>query len=595
MMKPAAAALLLLFSTSAFAAGSSGHPAAAALLDTGATAGKESSRLELLTLRRTFQTIGIPADVISDSQRLSDYRVVFTAGELINASVNPDLANALYDFVEGGGTLISAGEVGNLLYPLFGLTGQSPSQRRYRLSFSGSDPSTAFMDHPNERTISLGNGASHFYDDVIWSHGASLAAGASALGTFEDGTAGLSIFRYGRGKAYLLGVTYTDSILVPQLGNSYNAERQYVNGVEPSADVIMLILKGICGQVITPLVSLATIPYARPLGLVLSHDVDAQSSFLDSLKFADLEAKYGARSTFFITTKYFTDETDIGYFYVPENLAAVRELRKRGWDVGSHTVSHLTTLADAPEGDPTVTRKTYDPPNHLTVWGEARVSKELLDREVPGPRTIDYRSGDLAFPRSLIRILQGCGYQYDSTYSSNAVLTAFPYFAFEDQDLGSKESSVVEIPVTFDDSQGYLTPSNAITVAQGWLNVIETISHYGGLPVLLMHPSDTRTKTYKLAAQELLMKGVATQGGWMGDLAAAGRFWRDRAAVHFSTRIDGGSLEIRLDVPGAELDPAIGFEISGGVQRVSVLDSRGTALDYTVVSRDGKLYAGKNQ
>jgi peptidoglycan/xylan/chitin deacetylase (PgdA/CDA1 family) len=594
----AAAALFLLVSTAvapaAFAAGPGAPSTRIALLDAGAAAGKASSRLELLTLRRIFSTIGVPADVLSDVQRLSDYQVVFTAGELVNTAVTPDLSNGLFDFVEGGGTLVSAGEVGNLLYPLFALTRQAPSRKRYRLGFVTSDPLTAFMDHPNERTISLGNGAGHFFDDVIWSHGASLAPGASAVGSFEDGSVGLSVFPFGRGKAYLLGLSYTNAVLLPQIGGSYNAERQYVNGVEPSADVVMLILKAICGQAVSPLVSLSTVPYASPVGLVLSHDVDAQSSFLDSLKFADLEAKYGVKSTFFITTKYFTDESDIGYFTVPENLAAVRELRRRGWEVGSHTVSHLTKLADAPEGDPGVTQKTYDPPAHLTVWGEARVSKELLDREVPGPRTMAYRSGDLAFPRALIRVLEGSGYSYDSTYSSNAVLTAFPYVAFEDQDLGSRESSVLEIPVTFDDSQGYLTPANASAVAGDWLDVIRTIARYGGLPVLLMHPSDTRTKTYKLQAQELIMKAVAGQGGWMGDLSTAGKFWRSRAAVHFTAEAGtGGSLVIRVDARREDLDPAIGFEVTGAVRSVTVVDRDGKTLPYAVVSRGGKLYAGR--
>lgn len=571
---------------------------AIALLDAGAAAGGKSSGIELTALRRIFQTIGVPADVISDPRLLPDYKAVFTAGALVNTRISPDLLNAFFDYVEGGGTLVSAGEVGNLLYPLFGLSAQAPSRRRYRLSFRGSDPSIAFMDHPNEKTISLGNGADHYFDDVVWSHGATLApaastGGASAIGTFEDGTVGFSVFPYGRGKAWLLGVSYTDSVLVPQLGASYNAERQYVNGVEPSADVIMLILKGISAQAVTPLVSLATIPYARPLGLVLSHDVDAQSSFVDSLKFAALEEKYGVKSTFFITTKYFTDDTDIGYFTVPANLAAVRELRRRGWDVGSHTVSHLTKLAAAPEGDPDVTQKTYDPPVHLTVWGEARVSKEMLDRDVPGPRTISYRSGDLAFPRALIRILERCGYLYDSTYSANAVLTAFPYVPFEDQDLGSKESSLVEIPVMFDDSQGYLTPGNARKVAAQWMDVVQTIGRYGGLAVLLMHPSDTRTRTYKLETQEAMMKAVAAQGGWMGDLSAAGRFWRSRAAVRFSTRVEGSALTIRVDGSGKDLDPAVGFEISGNVSRVTVVDGAGAALGYTVVSRNGRRYASR--
>ena len=89
----------------------------------------------------------------------------------------------------------------------------------------------------------------------------------------------------------------------------------------------------------------------------------------------------------------------------------------------------------------------------------------------------------------------------------------------------------MEIPVTLDDSQGYLTPDNGAGVVKGWLEVMGESARYGGLTVLLMHPSDTRTKTYKLQAQESLMRVVSAQGGWMGNLSEVGRFWRSRAAL----------------------------------------------------------------
>jgi len=329
---------------------------------------------------------------------------------------------------------------------------------------------------------------------------------------------------------------------------------------------------------------------------VLTHDVDAQSSFLDSLKFAALEEKYGAKSTFFVTAKYFKDASDIDYFNVKANADAVRELARRGWEVGSHTVSHSVELASAPEGDPKVTRKTYDPSAHLTVQGEVRVSKEVLDREIPGQRTIAYRSGDLAFPRSLIRVLQGAGYDYDSTYSANSVLTSFPYMAFEDQDMGSRESGVVEIPVTLDDSQGYLTPETVEKVVRQWVDVVDANARYGGLTVLLMHPSDTRTKTYKLEAQEKLMRAVASRGGWMGDLSTVGRFWRNRAALRFTVETGADEvLVIRLDRKGQAVDPAIGFEVAGSVSRVVVLDSQGTTIDFTAEQRNGRLSLGQRR
>ena len=431
-----------------------------ALLDVAAAAGQKSDGVELLALRRIFSTLGVRAEVLTAAGPLDGYSVVFTAGTLLNAGAASGLSNALYDYVEAGGVLVYAGEAGSAMYPLFGVASRAAGRSRLRLAFSGQDPALALLAHPRLLEISLGNGQPPFFKEVIWTHGASLAAGATALGLFEDGSVGFSVHPYGRGRAYLLGVSYTESVLLPQVGGSYNAERQYVNGIEPSADAILLLLKAIWAHAAGPAVCLATAPYALPTALILTHDVDAQTSFVDSLKFAALEKKYGVRSTFFVNTKYFTDENDIDYFNLPENLEAVRQLGRLGWDVGSHTVAHSRKLASAPEGQPTVTRKGYDPLRGLTVWGEVKVSKELLDAELGGRAAIAYRSGDLAFPRSLIRVLQAAGYLYDSTYSANAALSAFPFLAFEEQRVGARESTVVEIPVTLDDSQGFLTAAS---------------------------------------------------------------------------------------------------------------------------------------
>jgi peptidoglycan/xylan/chitin deacetylase (PgdA/CDA1 family) len=593
-----AAAVLALFGTVPVAAQQKGPSvtetstgAKVALLGVPAAAGQQSNGIELLALRRIFSALGIPCDVLSSAGALDAYRVVFTAGALSNSRLVAGLANDLYDYVEGGGVLVSAGEVGSDLYPLFGVEKQVPSRKRFRLSFAGQDPSLSYLTHPRQLTISLGNGQPPFYDEVIWSHGACLAAEATALGLFEDGTAAFSVHPYGRGKAYLLGLSYIEAVLLPQVGGSFNAQRQYVNGIEPSVDSIMLLLKAIWASNDVPSVCLASIPYALTTALVLTHDVDAQTSFVDSLKFAALEKSYGAKSTFFVTTKTFTDASDIGYFNVPENVEALRELKSQGWDIGSHTVSHSLQLASAPDGDPAVTRKTYDPRSRLTVWGEVKVSKELLDETIAGQNTIAYRSGDLAFPRSLIRLLQGCGYRYDSTYSANAVLSAFPFVALEDQAVDARESRVVEIPLTLDDSQDFLTAENVPTAVQKWTEVLRANARYGGITVLLMHPSDTRTQTYKLQAQEGLMKELVAMGGWMGDLSAFGKFWTSRAALRFSTRCgSGGALVIQVEAREADLDPSLGFEVGGHAGNIIVTDSQGRPLDFTVVTRNGRLY-----
>jgi peptidoglycan/xylan/chitin deacetylase (PgdA/CDA1 family) len=569
-----------------------------ALLDLVAACGQPSDGVELRALARMFSTLGIRAEVLSAAgapQALDAYRVVFAAGALRNAEAASGLANALYDYVEAGGVLVYAGEAGSVLYPLFGVTGRSASRSRLRLTFSGQDTALSLLAHPRLREISLGNGQPPFFKEVIWSHGAALDAGACALGRFEDGSVGFSVNVYGRGRAYLLGLSYTESVLLPQTGGSYNAERQYVNGIEPSADALLLLLKAVWANAVSPAVCLATAPYARPTALLLTHDVDAQTSFVDSLKFAGLEKKYGVKSTFFINTKTFSDEMDIDYFNVPENREAVRQLGRLGWDVGSHTVAHSRKLASAPEGQPGVTRRSYDPRRGLTVWGEVKVSKELLDAELPGRATVAYRSGELAFPPSLIRILQAAGYLYDSTYSANAVLTAFPFLALEEQHVRARESAVVEIPVTLDDSQGFLTPATLPGAVQKWTEVLRANARYGGITVLLIHPSDTRTQDFKLRAQESLMQEAVRLGAWMGDLSTFGRFWARRAALEFAAGLAAdGTLEIRVAVREADLEPALGFEVGGFTGTVRVVDSQGRLLDFSATTREGRVYLARS-
>jgi len=568
----------------------------AGLLDVGAVTGEPPGTIEFRALRRIFDILGIPYDILTDTKNLDNYRVIYTAGLLTNNKLSADLMNVLYDYVEFGGTLVSAGETGNKLYPLFGILGHTASRKRYRMSFIGEDSSMRYIDHPREKTISLGNGEGHFYDEVIWSHGYTPST-ATVLAIFNDHTAGFLKNRYERGAAYLLGLSYSESVLLPQIGNDYEAQRKYVNSFEPSADVIMLLLKSIYESRYAPYVYFSTIPYARPTALILSHDVDAQTSFVDSLKFADIEQKYGAKSTFFENTKYFTDWMDIGYYNIKENVDSIRELKRRGWDIGSHTVSHYKKFASVEEGDPNVTFETYDPKHKKTVQGEVRVSKELLDRDIPGQYTLSFRAGDLEFPEILIRVLEQAGYKYDSTFSANDVLSAFPFYALKERRSDSKESSIIEIPVTLDDSMGYLKPGTVDKAVKTWFDIVNRHMDNEAITVLLIHPSDTRTKTYKLEAQEKLMKKVSQLGGWMGDLTTFGKFWRDRHNTKLELFRDAnGTLVIKLNKTADCLNPAVGFVVGNTKsKRVVVQDRADKALHYTLRQQNNKLYLGGSE
>jgi len=547
-----------------------------------------SSKLEFLGLQRIFEIQGIPYRVINQTDELSSFPTIFTAGSMMDTNLDPNMSNALYNYVEGGGVLISAEKIGKQLYPLFGISHAIPSRKRYRLSFSGTDPALRYINRPQEQTISLGNGEAHFYDKVIWTHGYQLSAEANPLAVFDDKTVGFSTLRYGRGKAYLMGMSYTDMILIPQIGNDFEAQRQYVNSFEPSSDVIMLILRAIYEANTRPYVYLSPIPHAKPTALIITHDVDAQTSFVDSLKYADLERQYGVTSTFFETTKTFVDEMDIDYYNIEANKNAIRTLKREGWDIGSHTVSHARNFADIPEGSLDESLENYQPEKNKTVYGELKVSKELLDRDIPGQRTISFRAGDLAFPRGLIRMLEDSGYLYDSTFSANDVLTAFPFFAFKDRLLGSDVSSIIEIPVTLDDALEFLTESTLNQAVTKWKEVATANMENSGITVLLVHPSDTREKNYKLVAQEQLMKYMLHLDSWMGDLTAFGDFLRSRHQVDFSVFRDQKD-QLIIQVNSSHLDPMIGFivgNIPKGEPSILVQNKKSKELSYRTVKEN---------
>jgi hypothetical protein len=160
--------------------------------------------------------------------------------------------------------------------------------------------------------------------------------------------------------------------------------------------------------------------------------------------------------------------------------------------------------------------------------------------------------------------------------------------------VDARESTVVEIPVTLDDSQGFLTAASLPGAVRKWTEVLRANARYGGITVLLIHPSDTRTQDFKLRAQESLLKEAAALGAWTGDLSAFGGFWARRAALEFSAALaEDGALQIRVGAPDADLDPALGFEVGGFTGNIRVLDSQDKPLDFAATARDGKLYLAR--
>lgn len=537
--------------------------------------------------------VGLPYTFVDDPDGLGRFPVVVLAAGPGNADLDPAWREALYAYVENGGVLVSPAIVGSDLYPLFGIDSVSSARDRMRLSFAGDDPALAYIDHPREQTISLGNGEFVVYDEVVWSHGAEIDPFATPLGRFPDDTVGFSVNYYGSGVAYYLGLSFVETVLLPQAGGDYEAQREFVNAVEPSADVIMLLVKAIYEAYFDLPVYVGIVPLGRPTALILTHDVDAQDSFVDSLKFARLAQEFGTTSTFFETTKYFIDNADIAYYSAPGNLEAIRELARMGFDIGSHTVTHSYEFDEASPGSPDVTLETYRPLEELTINGEVRVSKQLLDRDLAGQDTITFRSGYLAFPTELIGVLEDTGYRYDSSFSANDVLTTFPYYALRERRVDADISSVVEIPLTFDDALGFLTPDRVVEAVAVWTDVIRAHANNETISVLLIHPSDTGTRDYKLRAQRAAMEYARDLGAWVGNLTEYGEFWRARSRLSV-VRVERevGVVRMYIDARSTEVHPWTTLIVAGRGESPAfeIVAGDGVPLEFSTVRRNGKVF-----
>jgi len=569
-----------------------------AILDLNARKGKKNA--EAGALKHCLDILGIRNVTTGDVEEAILYRFVCTAGSLWNDTLTVKEFSRLSSWVETGGTLLSSSDCGNKYWYLFGIGEADNRQDRFTIRFASpeTDDALKYLDRKEEREVSLGR--KDLYRETIWTQSFGVK-GATVLAKTEDGMAVFSVNSFGKGLSYALGVSFRETVLLPQIGGDFEAQRAWANTFEPGADVFCLILKGIFEQTFEPYVYLGTIPNGERTAFLLSHDIDAQTSFKNSVDFAALEKRYGVRSTFFINTKYFSDEKDIGY-YDKNGIAFLKKVMELGGDIGSHSVSHSSLFNEFASGDAAERLETYAPLTAPSVFGEVVVSKQLLDRDLPGQKTLAFRSGELRIPRELGAILEKSGYRYDSSYSANDTMTNFAYRMMKGRSADSGESSIVEIPVTFDDSQGLLTAKNSDSVFRQWLDVIWANADNEAISVMLIHPTETG---FKLKMEERLLTELRGKDVWVGDISTYGAFWNARAKLRYSVRTKAGRLSILIEsgipVGGPPLGglpvggPHVGglcFAVgkSAKLTAIEIIGPDGIALDYVRTTRGDKTF-----
>jgi len=149
-----------------------------------------------------------------------------------------------------------------------------------------------------------------------------------------------------------------------------------------------------------------------------------------------------ASSTFFIQTKYVDDADSKAFFSIPISHFFGNE--GAGSQYRSHSIIHSRGFNKFDLGTGQETYSTYQPrglgfdtASGATVFGEVRVSKELLDGEIPGQQTI-FSVPDICEFAFAGEALVRSGYEFDPplprmTYSATSDM---PYL-----DLGFEEDS----------------------------------------------------------------------------------------------------------------------------------------------------------
>jgi hypothetical protein len=535
-------------------------PLQVALLWTNTKDGTESP----LAVVHALKEMGIPFFVTRDVEQALRHHLVILYPGVDSQTFQDAQTQRLIQFVRAGGSLFAQNVFWGGLRPLFGFQDFVASRKRHRVVFAATrDPVTKYLNRPEELETRLGN---EHYSEIIWSNGYTPHPGADVLARFDDGSAALLTNAVGKGKVYLLGLSLAEVVLRSQNNRDYEAERHYVNWFEPGADIWMLILRAWYETYTKQWVRLGTIPNGQRSAVLLSHDVDWENSFAPGLDFAGIETKNHASSTFFVQTKYVDDANSKAFFFEPQ-LEILRRLKFQGSSIGSHSIIHSRGFDKFALGSGAETYASYRPrglgfdtASGATVFGEVRVSKELLDGEIPDQQTIFFRAGHLRAPRSLVEALERSGYQFDSSFTADDVLSNFPYALPRDPGF-EEDSEIYEFPVTIEDEE---SPGFAQRVPQA-LDVILANAENGAVSVLLVHSNESQ---HKAAAEEKLLQQLPADI-LKTDMLSFAKFWRARDRLQWSVKGTSIPTQVMLQVKSEESVAGLTFEFERTISSIA--------------------------
>jgi peptidoglycan/xylan/chitin deacetylase (PgdA/CDA1 family) len=561
-----------------------------------------------LVLANGLKSIGIPFIVTNDYKIALRHKVIFVYPEL-SSNISFDEMRSLATFPLQGGTLIAQLVTNPKLFSTFGFQSATevPINTR-RLYFDTSSTVANNFINPEEKVINVGDGSRYTAAQFRYNK-----LSEKPIAIYESGNAAISQRNYSKGHAYAIGIDIGSLLSTgyngwQDSGESGGLQRSvsddYTNKYIPILDVLLQLIKNMYLQGQTDAVTLSPVPYGKSLAVIVTHDMCFSESIKGTPAYLDVELKHGIKATYFVQTKYITDEADFAFF-IPKNFPLYQKLVDNGMELGSHSVSHPINFEDLPLGSGEEHYPDYKPyllaipgPQQYTVrgyieatktmgasiLGELRVSRFLVQHFFPTQRVVSFRPGYLRFPLALPQAIFATKFLYTSSVTANDSLTHLPFKLFYNRDINQKNQSNVDVyqfPITVEDQ---LLP-RLYDRLDSSLQVAKKIAHFGGLFVLLIHPT---VDDSKVKFEDLFLTKIKALSTWYGTVAQYGDWWAARDQIEIDVLNEGKDI-VTVKISAPKPISGLTLDIPGNFTYQSVLPSQ-----IAVKQQEAKLIIEQN-
>lgn len=249
-------------------------------------------------------------------------------------------------------------------------------------------------------------------------------------------------------------------------------------------------------------------PDNRQFALVLTHDIETAAGQDWVRRVADLETGLGFRSSFnFVPERY------------PLDTGLIAELRRRGFEVGVHGLTHDGRLFESPDE---FARRAARINTYLRGWRAAGFRSPCTLRHPAWMQQLDIEYDSSFFDTDPYEPLPG------------GTLALWPFFI----------GRFVELPYTL--VQDYtLTAVLGHTTPRLWLEKVDVIASFGGLALLNTHPDYLRDPAVWAVYEQFLAAMQPRSDTWLALPRTVARWWRTRhtaAAGPVTHTLPGGTL-----------------------------------------------------